>query len=84
VLLVAMAMARSCAPAPAPEATAPLAPPPPPPVPAAASVVVVEALSAVPQVAVDELPRERRKKPAEARPGAAKPARKDDPFARRR
>jgi serine/threonine-protein kinase len=84
VLLVALAVARSCAPAPAPEATAPIPLPSPPPARAAAPVVAVEALSAVPQVAVDQLPRERRKKPTESRPGAAKPARKDDPFARRR
>jgi eukaryotic-like serine/threonine-protein kinase len=49
----------------------------------AASVVAADVASAVPQVAVEELPRERRKKPSDPR-GGAKPARKDDPFARRR
>jgi serine/threonine protein kinase len=45
----------------------------------------VEVASTVPQVSIDELPRERRKKAGELRtPGAATPAKKDDPFARRR
>ncbi len=47
-----------------------------------ASAPAVEVTSAVPQVSVDELPRERRKKGVPG-PGAATPARKDDPFARR-
>jgi len=40
------------------------------------------AAPAVPQVSIEELPREKRKKVAA--PGAATPAKKDDPFARRR
>jgi serine/threonine-protein kinase len=48
---------------------------------AAAVPALVEAPSAVPQVSIEELPRERRKK---STPGAATPAKKDDPFARRR
>jgi eukaryotic-like serine/threonine-protein kinase len=45
-----------------------------------------EAPSAVPQVSIEQLPRERRKKTVESRPtpGGATPAKKDDPFARRR
>jgi eukaryotic-like serine/threonine-protein kinase len=42
------------------------------------------ALSATPPVSIDALPRERRKKGGERAPGAATPAKKDDPFARRR
>jgi serine/threonine-protein kinase len=41
-------------------------------------------LSATPPVSIDALPRERRKKGAERATGAATPAKKDDPFARRR
>ncbi|MES1185686.1 MAG: serine/threonine-protein kinase [Myxococcales bacterium] len=46
----------------------------------------LETPSSVPQVSIDQLPRETRKRPSEARPaaGAATPAKKDDPFARRR
>jgi len=55
---------------------------------AAPSVAAPEAASAVPQVSIDELPRERKRKAGEGRPaagaGAATPAKKDDPFARRR
>ncbi len=40
--------------------------------------------SSAPLVAIEQLPRERRKKPGERVPGAATPAKKDDPFARRR
>ena len=52
--------------------------------PAPSSAQAPEATSAVPQVSVDELPRERRKKGGAPTPGAATPAKKDDPFARRR
>ena len=50
------------------------------------SPVTVDAPSAVPKVSIDELPREHSKKSSERRPapGAATPAKKDDPFARRR
>jgi len=50
-----------------------------------ASAAVPETPSAVPQVSIDELPRERPKRAAEARPAAdmRMPAKKDDPFARR-
>lgn len=51
------------------------APPPEPP---------AEAGSAVPQVSIEELPRERRKKSSAPAAGSPKPASKDDPFARRR
>ncbi len=52
----------------------------------AASARPAEVSSAVPKVSIDELPREHRKKGGESRapaPGAAMPAKKDDPFARR-
>lgn len=56
--------------------------------PVASSLAVAsahEAPSAVPKVSVDQLPRERRKKAGEARPSnTPTPAKKDDPFARRR
>ncbi len=54
-----------------------------PPVAAAAAPlpVVAEATSAVPHVSIEELPREPRKRTS---PSAATPAKKDDPFARRR
>jgi len=56
----------------------------PPPV-AVASTSAAELPSSVPQVAVEQLPRERRKKLNDSRAaGAGKPAHKDDPFARRR
>jgi hypothetical protein len=86
LLLLVVALARSCAPVASPEASAPSAANVrvAAPVPAAASVVAVEVMSAVPQVAIEQLPRERRKKLAEPRSGAAKPGPKDDPFARRR
>jgi hypothetical protein len=40
----------------------------------------------MPQVSIEELPREHPKKASEVRPsaGATTPAKKDDPFARRR
>jgi eukaryotic-like serine/threonine-protein kinase len=53
---------------------------------ASPSARAAEVSSVVPQVSVDELPREPRKKGSEPRapaPGAATPAKKDDPFARR-
>jgi serine/threonine-protein kinase len=52
-----------------------------------ASVEPAEVVSAVPQVSIEELPRERHKKPGDTRApsaGAATPAKKEDPFARRR
>jgi eukaryotic-like serine/threonine-protein kinase len=52
--------------------------------PAPGSAPVRAALSAAPPVPIDALPRERRKKGGERAPGAATPAKKDDPFARRR
>jgi hypothetical protein len=48
---------------------------------AAPSEAPSAAHSGVPKVSLDELPRERRKKSSS---GAATPAKKDDPFARRR
>ncbi len=58
---------------------------------AAASAVAtpaaaLEVVSAVPQVSIEELPREHQKKASERRPaaGSATPAKKEDPFARRR
>jgi eukaryotic-like serine/threonine-protein kinase len=54
-------------------------------VPAAIASTPAELPSSVPQVAVDQLPRERRKRLNESRAaGTGKPAPKDDPFARRR
>jgi serine/threonine protein kinase len=53
----------------------------------ARSTLPVETPSAVaPQVSIDQLPREKQRKPSEARPVSAPPApaKKDDPFARRR
>ena len=49
------------------------------------SAVPADAPGAVPQVSIDELPREHRKKASERRPaaGLATPGKKDDPFARR-
>ncbi|HYQ14564.1 MAG TPA: serine/threonine-protein kinase [Polyangiaceae bacterium] len=89
LLLLAAVVARSCARIdPAPEASLPASNAPvatPPPVPAS-PVLAAEVASTVPQVAVDQLPRERRKKLGDPRAvsGSAKPAHKDDPFARRR
>jgi len=51
------------------------------PIAAAPAPAPREALSTVPHVSVEQLPRERRKKSG---PGAVAPAKKDDPFARRR
>ena len=48
------------------------------------SASVPGALSGAPPVPIDALPRERRKKGGERVPGAVTPAKKDDPFARRR
>jgi serine/threonine-protein kinase len=64
-----------------PAAAPSVAPAPPPSTSRAA-----DAPSAVPKVSIEELPREHRKKAGDARPtvGAATPAKKDDPFARRR
>jgi serine/threonine protein kinase len=83
--------ARNCASAdeevaaPLPDArsvtNAAIAPPAPPPV---VSSPPPESASAVPKISVDELPRERKRKSGGASPGAATPAKKDDPFARRR
>lgn len=88
LLLLLAVLARSCAsgepevaslgPAPAgvqalaPSATPSVTPPAPP--------------SAAPPVSIDALPREHKKKTGEGRPaaGAGTPAKKDDPFARRR
>jgi serine/threonine protein kinase len=89
LLLLLAVLARSCAggepevaslgPAPAgvqalaPSATASTSAAPPAPA------------SAAPPVSIDALPREQKKKAGEGRPaGAATPAKKDDPFARRR
>jgi serine/threonine-protein kinase len=54
--------------------------------PATVSARPVDAPSSVPQVSIDQLPRETKKRSSEARPvsGAATPSKKDDPFARRR
>jgi eukaryotic-like serine/threonine-protein kinase len=87
VLLVLAVLARACAGGPADEAAA-VAPDPSARHPASApapspSAQALEVVSAVPQVSIDELPREHHKKAADARPGAAMPAKKDDPFARR-
>ena len=88
-LLLGLALiARSCAGgdsqgavAAADSVAAPTAPAPA----ARVSVQPAESVSAVPKVSIDELPRERHKKAGEPRsPGAATPAKKDDPFARRR
>jgi eukaryotic-like serine/threonine-protein kinase len=87
-LLLMVLLARSCAsgepevarvvPPAGVAAVASQAGPPP-------SAVVADVASAVPKVSIDELPREPRKKTGESRPaGAATPAKKDDPFARRR
>lgn len=55
------------------------------PAPAVIASTPAELPSSVPQVAVEQLPRERRKKANDSRAtGAAKPVHKDDPFARRR
>lgn len=88
LLLVLALLARSCGsaeperPSAASDASALPAAATPTPL---ASSTAVEAASAVPQVSVEELPRERRKKGGEPRgAGAATPAKKDDPFARRR
>ena len=88
LLLLMVVLARSCAgsepevaslgPAPAgvqtlaPSATPSVTAPPPP--------------SAAPPVSIDALPREHKKKAGEGRPaaGSGAPAKKDDPFARRR
>jgi eukaryotic-like serine/threonine-protein kinase len=87
LLLLAMAIAaRACAgtddelagvPQAASVVAHPATAPTPPP-----STRVEEAPSAVPQISIEELPREKRKKVGS--PGAATPAKKDDPFARRR
>jgi eukaryotic-like serine/threonine-protein kinase len=87
LLLVIALVTRACAgtdeqlagaaPAASAVAHAASAPPAPPP-----SGKVEEAPSAVPQVSIDELPREKRKNPGSS--GATTPAKKDDPFARRR
>ena len=87
-LLLGLALiARSCAGgdsqgavAAADSVAAPTAPAPA----ARVSVQPAESVSAVPKVSIDELPRERRKKGGAPTPGAATPAKKDDPFARRR
>jgi serine/threonine protein kinase len=86
LLLVVAVLARACAGGPAevagvaadPSARQPAAAPVLP-----GSTQALEAGSAVPKVSIDELPREPRKKTADTRPGAAMPAKKDDPFARR-
>jgi eukaryotic-like serine/threonine-protein kinase len=88
LLLLLVVLARSCAGGepevaslvPAPAGVQALAPS------AAPSAVAPEVASAVPQVSIDQLPREHKKKPGEGRPaaGSAAPTKKDDPFARRR
>jgi len=56
-----------------------------PPTGAPQSATVADIASAVPKVSIDELPREHKKKSGESRSvGAGTPAKKDDPFARRR
>jgi serine/threonine-protein kinase len=88
LLLLMGVLARSCEDGEPPVAGVPTAP-------VAAQAAVpqagvsarpLEAPSSVPQVSIDQLPRETKKRPSEARPaaGAATPAKKDDPFARRR
>ena len=87
VLLVLAVLARACTSAPAEVAASALDPrarraaqaPP-----LSASAQAPEVVSAVPKFSIDELPPERPKKPADLRPSAATPAKKDDPFARRR
>ncbi|HEX2872419.1 MAG TPA: protein kinase [Polyangiaceae bacterium] len=88
LLLLLAVLARSCAGGepevarlgPAPAGAQPLAPT------ATPSTTAPELVSAAPPVSIDALPREHKKKPGEGRPaaGAATPAKKDDPFARRR
>jgi eukaryotic-like serine/threonine-protein kinase len=87
LLVLAALGARSCRTAEPPPVSALPAPnahvvAPAPPVIASTPA---ELPSTVPQVAIEQLPRERRKKANDSRgAGAAKPAHKDDPFARRR
>jgi eukaryotic-like serine/threonine-protein kinase len=84
-LLMLALVARSCA-RPEPE-VATVVPPAvvAPPAGAQPSAIVADVASAVPQVSIDELPREPKKRVGEARPtGAGTPAKRDDPFARRR
>ena len=87
LLLILVLVARSCASG-EPEVAA--APPAgaavvTPQAGARASAIAADVASAVPKVSIDELPREHKKKSGEARPGGAgRPAKKDDPFARRR
>jgi serine/threonine-protein kinase len=88
LLLVLAILARSCAEPSAPEAAVAASAPTlaaPVAAPAAPSVAPV-VNSSVPRVSIDELPREPKRRPSEGRPavGAATPAKKDDPFARRR
>ncbi|HVY27913.1 MAG TPA: protein kinase [Polyangiaceae bacterium] len=83
-LVMLILVARSCSqagPSSAPAQAAPSLSSGPTQVVAAAAPAAVALPSAVPQVSIEELPRERRKK---GTPGAATPAKKDDPFARRR
>ncbi|HXK19875.1 MAG TPA: protein kinase, partial [Polyangiaceae bacterium] len=87
LLLAVAVLARACAGAPPEVASG--APEPTRHAAAASALPPVarapEASSAVPQVSIDELPPERPKKAADARPatGMPMPAKKDDPFARR-
>jgi eukaryotic-like serine/threonine-protein kinase len=87
LLLLIGASARTCADEETPiasVATAPVAAQTAPPS-LSASARAPEVPSSVPQVSIDELPRENKKRPSEARPaaGAGPPAKRDDPFARR-
>jgi serine/threonine-protein kinase len=88
LLLLLAVLARSCAEGepevatigPAPAGVQPAIPS------ATPSATAPAQASAAPVVSIDALPREHKKKPSEGRPapGAATPAKKDDPFARRR
>lgn len=90
LLLLLAVLARSCAGGepevaslgPAPAGVQALAPS------ASPSATAPQAPSAAPPVSIDALPREHKKRPGEGRAvtgaGAATPAKKDDPFARRR
>ena len=90
LLLLVAVLARNCAGTDTPPATVVATAPPATHAGAAlgapSAVSPAEVASSVPKVSIDELPREHKKKPSDARPaaGAATPAKKDDPFARRR
>ena len=85
VLLTLALVARSCTSG-EPEG-APVVAPSVAAAPAAAqpTAIAADVASAVPKVSIEELPREPKKKSGESRPaGVGTPAKKDDPFARRR